>query len=315
MKVDPSTYKDAFLRHLERTSIVVPEDNLPKDSDPTLSERAAYSRNPHKPFQFEVPSSIYFFGAGGVASWFLPQFIKTLHNYCVKNHTLDSEYTIYIYDNDVVEEKNVLRQNFIPEDVGRNKAEVLSDRYDSIYDNIRVVYVDKYIYSGNFCTDFAKEYPEPQDNYVNIDSLDFRYSLVFNFVDNEITKHVIDFSIANVNNCVYFTTGCDIHNGQVFCKRLRTMPLYSQYYKDVSFMLGVEIIDEPASCAELAELAAVEQTFDSNSYAATILNALVNNIISDFWGTHTQEILFTCSSAPNVSSKTTTHNYAFCDGY
>lgn len=315
MKVDPSTYKDAFLIQLDRNSGVICEDNLPKDSDLTLSERASYSRNPHRPFEFEVPSSIYFFGAGGVASWFLPQFIKTLHNYCVKNRTLDTEYTIYIYDNDVVEEKNVLRQNFIPEDVGKNKAEVLSDRYDSIYDNIRVVYIGKYIYSKIFCTDFAKEYPEPLENYVNIDPLDFRHSLVFNFVDNEITKHAIDRLTSNVNDCVYFTTGCDIHNGQVFCRRHRTMPMYSQYYRDVSFTLGIENIDEPASCAELAELAAVEQTFDSNSYAATILNSLVNNVISDFWGTHTQEILFTCSSAPSMSSKTTTHNYYICSGY
>lgn len=315
MKVDPSTYKDDFLRHLNRISRVISDESLPKEADLTLAERAEYSRSSERPFEFEMPTCIYFFGAGGVASWFLPQFIKTLYNYCVKSFTLDREYTIYIYDKDIVENKNVLRQNFIPDDVGKNKAEVLSDRYDSIYDNIRVVYTDKYVYSGNFCMDFAKEYPEPTDNYYNIDYLDFRHSFVFNFVDNEITKHAIDLAIANTSDCVYFTTGCDIYNGQIFCRRFQSMPLYSQYYKDVSFMLGVEIIDEPASCAELAELSAVEQTFDSNSYAATILNSLVNNVISNFWNTHTQEILFTCSSSPSMSSKTTTHNYYLCSGY
>ena len=35
-----------------------------------------------------------------------------------------------------METKNILRQNFIHEDVGRNKAEVLTERYAGLYSNV-----------------------------------------------------------------------------------------------------------------------------------------------------------------------------------
>jgi tRNA A37 threonylcarbamoyladenosine dehydratase len=42
-----------------------------------------------------------------------------------------------------LETKNLIRQNFIRDDVGRNKAEVLAERYTELYDNISVSFVAK----------------------------------------------------------------------------------------------------------------------------------------------------------------------------
>ena len=43
-----------------------------------------------------------------------------------------------------METKNILRQNFIHEDVGRNKAEVLTERYSGLYSNVTLSHIPKY---------------------------------------------------------------------------------------------------------------------------------------------------------------------------
>lgn len=75
-----------------------------------------------------VPNRIVVFGTGGTGSRLVPllaQFIKTC------NWVIDPK--IYLCDFDVVEEKNLLRQNFILPDVGKNKAAVLANRYSKAY--------------------------------------------------------------------------------------------------------------------------------------------------------------------------------------
>lgn len=82
-------------------------------------------------FPHFLPTSIVVIGAGGTGSRLLPplaQLIKT----CLRKHNpaamLDKCDT-YIIDGDIVEEKNLSRQNFITPDVGRNKALVVAERY------------------------------------------------------------------------------------------------------------------------------------------------------------------------------------------
>ena len=50
-------------------------------------------------------------GAGGTGSW-LAQFLSKI------------EVPVYLIDGDVVESKNVLRQNFVEEEVNMSKAEI-----------------------------------------------------------------------------------------------------------------------------------------------------------------------------------------------
>ena len=40
---------------------------------------------------------------------------------------------VIICDGDVVEEKNLVRQNFTPADQGENKARVLAERYSTVF--------------------------------------------------------------------------------------------------------------------------------------------------------------------------------------
>lgn len=83
-------------------------------------------------FQYKpgfIPSSFVIIGAGGTGGRLVPllaQFIKTVN--WVQNTK------IYVVDHDHVEEKNLIRQNFIKLDLGKPKAVVLADRYSKAFD-------------------------------------------------------------------------------------------------------------------------------------------------------------------------------------
>lgn len=323
MAINPSIYKDQLLQFLST------HDSFCTETPHTLFQRnsiitdikESYGEYPLNRF-----NRAHFIGGGGVASWFLPQFIKTIYNYRIAHSIEDSqEFVICIYDYDVVENKNILRQNFIPEDVGQNKAKVLSERYNYLYPGIKVIYVPKYLYCRNFLINLIGDRKLENEEYGNEDIYTFMnfspyQSLVFNFVDNETTKHQLDYHLAVSQSSffdspfiesVYFTTGCDVSNGQVFCKKFKYSPWYTHYYSDVTFDKGEELIDEPISCAELAESSALEQTFDSNTLAANLLNILVNNTLNKFWNTHTKEIKFVSSGSPRVETINSMENYNF----
>lgn len=82
-----------------------------------------------------LPTSIILIGAGGTGSRLLPplaQLVKT----CLRKHTpgaILERCDIYVVDGDIVEEKNLTRQHFIAQDVGKNKALVVAERYSRAF--------------------------------------------------------------------------------------------------------------------------------------------------------------------------------------
>lgn len=75
-----------------------------------------------------IPTKVLIVGCGGTGSRLVPllaQFIKACP------WVIDPEMTLI--DDDIVEEKNLLRQNFIATDVGKYKAEVLAQRYSRAF--------------------------------------------------------------------------------------------------------------------------------------------------------------------------------------
>jgi molybdopterin/thiamine biosynthesis adenylyltransferase len=84
-----------------------------------------------------VPNTVVVVGAGGTGGRLIPllaQFLKTMP------WVIDP--AIIIVDDDIVEEKNLLRQNFIRADVGRPKAVVMAERYSRAF-NIEIIPVVK----------------------------------------------------------------------------------------------------------------------------------------------------------------------------
>lgn len=77
-------------------------------------------------FSKERPVKVVMLGAGGTGGHIAPHLYRLLY-------ALERPVRFIICDGDVVEEKNLVRQNFIPADLGENKARVLAERYSSVF--------------------------------------------------------------------------------------------------------------------------------------------------------------------------------------
>tara|TARA_R110002050_G_scaffold75215_2_gene161345 strand:+ start:19431 stop:20006 length:576 start_codon:yes stop_codon:yes gene_type:complete len=64
---------------------------------------------------------ILIIGAGGIGSYLIPLLDRL------------GCYTLTVYDNDTIEKKNLLYQNYQEEDISLNKAEVMMQRYSSVF--------------------------------------------------------------------------------------------------------------------------------------------------------------------------------------
>ena len=143
-------------------------------------------------------------GCGGTGGWFIPKLAKILIDANLKGK-LAENITIYFCDGDTVAQKNLIRQNFILKDVGKNKAEVLANRYATIFpENVNIVFVDKYVankqiidsYDPIIATKFVDIATLPFDKMILEREHSHYTNLIFNFVDNKTkifisTKHKI----------------------------------------------------------------------------------------------------------------------------
>lgn len=97
------------------------------------------------PLIFEKNNTTYHFvvvGAGGTGGHLVPNLARLIS---IKNNE-SKQHTLTIMDNDIVEEKNLIRQNFTNNDINKNKAEVLANRYSRAY-GLPINYVPSYLES------------------------------------------------------------------------------------------------------------------------------------------------------------------------
>lgn len=248
-------------------------------------------------------STVLILGAGGVTSWLIPQLIKTLYA-SRKAREGDDEINVYLVDGDQVTSKNLLRQNFIPQDLEANKAEVLAERYNEIYPGIHVIPVPKYFYHGLTVRAYDRNNNEQMpDNYVSLESLRLTPDIVINALDNEVSKTMLDMYVALSSpnsNLIYMTIGCHAHGGSVTTFRNKS-GFYALEYPEQALVDDGEI--ETFSCADMAN-ENPEQTFNSNSVGATIANTIL-----------AEEIAGTSSLPRRVSYVSTSNVYSQVESY
>ena len=141
--------------------------------------------------------TILILGCGGTGAYtiaFLSRIISTL-----KNNNIN----YYIADGDIVEEKNLSRQHFVSQDINRNKAEVLAERYSSAF-GISICAIPEELKTISQFNDlFAKS--------TNI--------LIIGCVDNNASRKIIyDFAFAKYGlhkNVFWIDSGNEETNGQV----------------------------------------------------------------------------------------------------
>lgn len=74
------------------------------------------------------PIEIIVVGVGGTGGYLVRDLCRFLYS-LEKRLQGVTDIQLTLYDGDTVEEKNILRQNFMPQDVGQNKAEVMATRH------------------------------------------------------------------------------------------------------------------------------------------------------------------------------------------
>ena len=299
---------DIFLRYDEESVIKKIDEKFNTFKFLNLIKRVKESVNPLH-FNLRKQSKIFIFGAGGTTSWFLPKLLKIYNDAFHKVPSLAYNLEIVLIDADLLESKNILRQNFISEDVGFNKAQVLADRYSELYDKIKVTFVDKYATYGKFDQRYLPDNKYNPNFFVDIADLNIRRKdILINLVDNEGFKKKLDFYLAS-RRCLFFSAGVNLFNGQsYFTNNVKT----NSYVWDHADLLN--IFDEVSvhACADADANGTddnPEQLFNGNDIAASLLANTFQTVLTDI--PLNKRTNFVTGTNINVSTSLRTYSVLF----
>lgn len=216
--------------------------------------------------------NIIIVGLGGTGSHLISFLSQLLGN----NELFKRRHKVTLIDGDIVEEKNLRTQKFLASDVGRNKAEVLAERYQAVFD-MDMFYVDKYI-----------TLEDDLDTLVSVTDI----NIIVSCVDNNKARKIIDdyfnkskrFDYFENPKVIYIDTGNSSGEeeltGQTVVGYRKgstvIMPSVSTYFPQ---MLQEEIEPEPvASCGE--EMTRNIQNIGANITSACTVFNMLNSIIA-----------------------------------
>lgn len=232
-----------------------------------------------------IPKTIIVIGCGGTGSWLLPKIVKILNDGYHKNmisHSMD----IVLIDGDDVEEKNLLRQNFIPHDINRNKAEVMAERYGPLLNSkCTVRFIDRYITTRDYLKYTNKDHADKYFVFEDLEGqLRNRETLIFNLIDNGVSRKIIHLFSHHCGMSVV-DIGNNEFNGQL------DLSVYDYSKSNISTVNSLFYMRHPDQFDDMSNLSiyncadvdveAVGQMFNANDMAAAVggnfLNTLVMN--------------------------------------
>lgn len=216
------------------------------------------------------PVKIVQLGAGGTGGHIAPHLYRLLY-------ALDRPARFIICDGDVVEEKNLVRQNFAPTDLGENKARVLAERYASVF-GMEAEYVPSFIED----LDTLLELITPGEWELEPRSWKRTPELVIllGAVDNNKSRQLCHKAFYQARDLIYIDSGNGEFSGQVVCgvrKNGHTV------FKPVGGVMPELLKDtdkfpSELSCAEAAQ--SDPQSMAANITAATAVVDMVYNILT-----------------------------------
>ena len=182
----------------------------------------------------KAPVKIVVLGAGGTGGYVIPHLYRL--GYASEHPT-----RILVCDGDVVEQKNLIRQNFVEQDIGRNKAQVLAERYAAAF--------------GIEC-EYRPEFIETQEELYTLTEPDRvpypmepQRVILLGCVDNNKSRQLCHRVFEQKRNLIYIDAGNGEHTGQVVCgvrQNGRTLykpvcSLYPDLLEVVSFLYDLLI--------------------------------------------------------------------------
>lgn len=211
-----------------------------------------------------APVKIVVLGAGGTGGYVIPHLYRL--GYASEHPT-----RIIVCDGDVVEQKNLIRQNFVEQDIGRNKAQALAARYAAAF-GIECEYRPEFIEMQRELYELTEPdhlpYPmEPQR------------VILLGCVDNNKSRQLCHRVFEQKRDLIYIDAGNGEHTGQVVCgvrQHGRTL------YKPVCSLYPDLLEDEDKfpselSCAERAVSA--PQSVTANLTAATAVVSFLYDLL------------------------------------
>ena len=218
-------------------------------------------------FSLTRPVKIVMLGAGGTGGHIAPHIYRLLYS-------LNRPARFIICDGDIVEKKNLVRQNFVPADLGENKARVLAERYSSAF-GMETEYLPSFV-----------ESPDELERLLNPQIINRAGSpepemvILIGAVDNNRSRQLCHSVFYQMDELIYIDSGNGEYTGQVVCGiRRGGRTLYSpvgKVYPDV--LKEHDKFPTELSCAE-ASLSA-PQSIAANITAATAVVDIIYNILA-----------------------------------
>lgn len=221
-------------------------------------------------FPTDRPVKVVMLGAGGTGAYVAPHVYRLLH-------VLDRPTRFIICDGDIVEAKNLIRQNFVPADLGENKARVLAERYSTVM-GLETEYVPNFIEK----LPDLMELIEPE--YWKENPYSYRQTkdmvILLGCVDNNKTRQLCHQAFNQSENLIYIDSGNGEYTGQVVCgvRRNGRTVLKSIGGVHPEMLKATDKFPSEVSCAEAAQ--EDPQSIAANIAAATAVVIMVYNILA-----------------------------------
>lgn len=224
-------------------------------------------------FSMTRPVKVVMLGAGGTGGHIAPHLYRLLY-------ALNRPVRFIICDGDVVENKNLVRQNFIPADLGENKAKVLAERYSTVF-GMETEYVPDFVETE----EHLKELLTPE--YFHMRQPGHRFPvqvselvILIGAVDNNKSRQLCHRIFQQAKELIYIDSGNGEYTGQVVCGVRRAFKTYyppiGTVYPDV--LEDTDKFPTELSCAEASVSA--PQSIAANITAATAVVDMIYNILA-----------------------------------
>ena len=224
-------------------------------------------------FSMTRPVKIVMLGAGGTGGHIAPQLYRLLYS-------LKRPVRFILCDGDVVEEKNLVRQNFTPADLGENKARVLAERYSTVF-GMETEYVSSFVEDeeqlrGLLEPDYLWMRQPGHEYNVRVSEL----VILIGAVDNNKSRQLCHRAFYQATELIYIDSGNGEFTGQVVCGVRRGgrtyYPPIGIVYPDV--LEETDKFPTELSCAEASVSA--PQSMAANITAATVVVDMIYNILA-----------------------------------
>lgn len=200
-----------------------------------------------------MADSIIVVGCGGTGSHYIKELGRLLYGMGAKEKV-----KLILVDGDYVEEKNLVRQAFLPQDIGYNKAQVMAEILSQAY-GITAEFYDKYI-----------DTPTDLEQLVGKDDV----VLLIGCVDNHQCRQSMHRFYQSMQHCIYMDSANEYSVGEVIIgSKIGGIEMYADRCEYFPEVLEAQ---EPKRSEESCEVLNVSapQHMLTNQLAAWIL--LVN---------------------------------------